>query len=321
MPPADPVPLTEQELDRLEEIASGTYTPPAKAPFELSSAALYGGVVGLRLPGELFKILPGLTLARSYAHVIAPFIVAFAPPAHPRAPHPGPWAPLHGRGVDINAELRLAAGCEPLGFDRLNTLWFVLALLRLRTAQSVHMPVLCDRALETVPSAVEASHLLPVELQIVRPATSQPREVDIDDLSWVKTHIMSADALMREPVFNRAFQALDQAVAVENAGAGIVIAWAAIETLIRPGHQRITERKSRGLATYLNDPGPARDRAFAQIVTCYEARGGAAHAGRQPESSEFQTAFGFARAALMRAIERGSLPDIEVLLDQWRSKT
>lgn len=218
MPPAPAEPLTTQDLDRLEQIASGTYIPPAKAPFDLATAALHGGVAGLRLPIEVFEILPGLTLASSYAHVIAPFIVAFAPPPHPRSPHPGPWASLHGRGVDINAELHLAAGCSPLGLDRLNTLWLVLALLRLRTAQPVYMPVLCDRVLGSVKNAVEASHLLPIELQMVRPATSAPRLIEIIDLSWVKGHLLSADALMREPVFNRAFQTLDQAVAIETPG-------------------------------------------------------------------------------------------------------
>jgi len=110
-------------------------------------------------------------------------------------------------------------------------------------------------------------------------------------------------------------------VAITNLSAGIVIAWAAIETLLRPGSQRITERVSRGLATYLHPPGSDRDRAFGEIVKSYEARGGAVHAGAQPEAKQFQTAFRLAQATLRTAIELGELPDIELLLKRWRART
>lgn len=116
-------------------------------------------------------------------------------------------------------------------------------------------------------------------------------------------------------------QTLDEAVAIQNPGAGIVIAWAAIETLIRPGAQRITDRVSRALAAYLHPPGPARDRAFGKVVESYGARGGAMHAGSPPEAEQFHAAFRFARAAVMRAIERRTMPDIEELLGQWQTRT
>jgi len=315
-----PKPLTNRDRDRLEAIAKGTYTPPPKAKFELENDALFGGLSGLKLPIAEFRVTPGLTLASTYAHVMAPFVMAFARPERPTAPHPGPWASLAGCGFDITAEVRLEAGCAPLGFDRLNTLWFVAALLRLRLAEPVQMSVLADRPLSVVSTAVEVSNLLPVELDRTRPLTAPAKQAGEDDLAWISQHIMAADRLMTQPVFNRAFQTLDRAVAIENPGAGIVIAWAAIETLLRPGPQRITERVSRGLAAYLHPPGPDRDRAFGEIVKSYEARGGIAHAGAQPEAKQFQTAFRLARAAMGTAIELGELPNIELLLERWRTR-
>ena len=74
------------------------------------------------------------------------------------------------------------------------------------------------------------------------------------------------------------------------------------------------------MAAHLHPPGPARDRAFGVIVKSYEARGGAAHAGRAPEAKQFQTAFALARAAFMATIEAGQLPDIDLLLERWRTK-
>lgn len=318
----DPPPrLRPKELDRLRAIAEGTYTPPPKVPFDVMRDPLFGGIAGFELPIDEFEIMPGLAIAKTYAHLIAPFVLAFARPARPEAHHPGPWAALHGRGLDITTEVRLAEGAEPLRFDRLNTLWFVVALLRLRLAQPLQMVLLADRPLDTVPSDVERAHLLPIELDLTRPTTAPKRAMSEVDLQWMKDHLSSADTLMTDPVFNRAFRTLDQAVAISNPGAGIVIAWAAIEALFRPGSQRITDRISRALATHLHSPGSARDRSYGAIVKSYEARGGAAHAGRPPEAEEFRTAFQLARAAFIATIEAGKLPDTDTLLARWQAKT
>lgn len=313
--------MAREDLGRLRAKAEGIYTPPLKAPFDFQHDALHGGISGLELPPEEFELAPGLSLASTYAHVMAPFVMAFAPPPRQSAPHPGPWASLQGRGLNILAEVRLAAGSEPLGFDRLNTLWFVVALLRLRLAQPLQMPVLADRPLATVPADIDRANLIPVELHLNRPITGPVRTASTDDLTWLAKSLTSADKLMTDPVFNRAFQALDQAVAIENAGAGIVIAWAAIESLLRPGAQRITDRISKALAVYLHPPGAGRDRAFADIVKSYEARGGAAHAGRMPETKQFHMAFQLARSTFITTIESGALPDIELLLKRWQTKS
>ena len=137
----------------------------------------------------------------------------------------------------------------------------------------------------------------------------------------MRENIVAASDLMKVPACNRALLTLDEAVAIQNPGAGIVIAWAAIETLIRPGAQRITDRVSRALAAYLHPPGPARDRAFGKIVESYGARGGAVHAGSSPEAQQFHAAFQLARSAVIRAVEAKELPDVEMLLEKWRTRT
>lgn len=312
--------LTTDDLDRLVAIAEGTYTPPPKAKFDLEADALFGGISRLILPSGDYEIVPGLKLVSTFAHVMAPFILAFAPPERPTAPHPGPWAVLQGRGVDVTTEVQLAAGSIPLGFDRLNTLWFVVALLRLRLARPLQMLVLADRTLISIPAVAEIANLLPVEIDHAGALRTAQMRASEDDLGWLSEHIRRADRLMRQLAFNRAFQTLDQAWAVNSPGAGIVIVWASIETLIRPGSQRITERISRGLATFLYPPGPERDRGFSEIIKSYEARGDAVHAGAVPEVEEFHTALRFARAALCKAIELEEVPDIDLLLDRWRDQ-
>ena len=205
--------MTDADIDRLKAIALGDYVAPPKAPFDLHTADLFGGITGFPLPVQRFELLPGLTLTRTYAHLIAPFIMAFSPPEKPRSPHPGPWAALREGGLKILVEIKLDSGVTPLGFDRLNTLWFVVALLRLRLALPLQMPVLADRALQEVPANVEAANLLPVELNLSQLLTAPPRTPTEADLEWVRENIVAASDLMKVPAFNRALLTLDEAVA------------------------------------------------------------------------------------------------------------
>lgn len=307
--------------DQLDAIMSGEYPPSAQARFDIDTADLYGGIAGFPLPLQRFEILPGLTLSRTYAHLIAPLLVAFSPPEKKGTPHPSPWASLNERVLTILVEVTLNAKAAPLSFNRLNTLWFVVALLRLRLMLPLQMPVLADRPFQRVPDDVMVANLFPVELNLSQRSIAARGKATEEDLIWLRENIVTADGLMRNPVFNRAVQTFDAAIALQHSGAGIVIAWASIEILIRPGSRQITERVCRALAAHLYTPGPGRDRAFAKIAACYQARGGAAHAGMIPEEEQFYSAFHLARAALLKTIEEGFLPNVDLLLERWRTRT
>ncbi len=298
----------------------GDYKPPSKDPFDLLSAALFGGISGFPMPVPSIELAVGLRLRSTYAHLIMPLILAFAPPPKPGAPHGGPWAALNEHGLTIHIEVQLDAGARPFGFDRPNTLWFVTAMLRLRLALPLQLPVISDRPLETVTAHLDRVNLVPVELNIRQFLTAESRKPTEADFYWLRDNIDRADILMNDPAFRRALQTFDGTANVSHSGASIVIAWASLETLLRPGQHKITERICRALAAYLEPPGRTRDRAFTRIAACYEARGGAAHAGTPPEKEQLQTAFRLARATLMKSIEIGSPPDVEQLLGRGATR-
>jgi hypothetical protein len=313
--------ISNDELTRMESIVAGDYVPPPKDAFDLTADVLFGGIAGFHLPVQAFEVMPGLTLARTYTHLIAPFILAFAPPVKSSAPHPGPWAALNANGRTVFVEAKLEVGALQLGFNRLNTLWFLVALLRLRLALPLQMIAISDRAFQDVPRSTETANILPVELNLSQSMTEPQHRPSEADLIWVRDNIKRAAQLMKDPTFNRVVRTLDHAVSIQSPGAGIVIAWAAIETLIRPGSRQITDRLCRSLATHLYPPGSERDRAFNEIATSYAARGGAVHSAELPEAAEFHTAFRLARATIIQCIEDGRLPDIEELLSRWQSRT
>lgn len=205
--------VTDTNLGKLRAITKGDYRPPARAPFDISSSALFGGIAGLVLPTDHYDVAPGLILTKTYAHLIAPFIMAFAPPSKVGAPHPGPWSSLGERGLTLLVEAKLTEGIKLGGFDRINSLWFLVALLRLKLALPLQMPVLADRPFATVPAAGETANLIPIEVNLFQILTAPQRKPRLTDFHWIRNHIATAAALMDDPVFNRAIQTLDIAVA------------------------------------------------------------------------------------------------------------
>lgn len=125
----------------------------ARKPVLPHEVDLFAGLAGIRLDQPEFEIGGGLVLRQTYAHVMGPYLLAFAP-AQPGAPHPGPWRSTKGGGIgfDIHVELALPRDQQPTSFDRLNTLWWIVALLRLRQAVGIRVPVVSDTSFSAAPA-------------------------------------------------------------------------------------------------------------------------------------------------------------------------
>ena len=115
---------------------------------DLRTDSLFAGVAGVETELEEFALGQGVVLRKTYAHFMAPFLMAFAPAKQGR-PHPAPWSAVRGGlGVEIHVRiLHVPAEFEiPRFFDRLNTIWWITALIRLRGASAAHVPVVSDRS-------------------------------------------------------------------------------------------------------------------------------------------------------------------------------
>ena len=68
---------------------------------------IFAGLAGLELDCEEYSLGGDGTLRKTYAHLMAPFLMAFAP-APPGKHHLAPWkAASGGLGYDVLAELRV----------------------------------------------------------------------------------------------------------------------------------------------------------------------------------------------------------------------
>lgn len=264
----------------------------------------------------------GLVIRETFAHVMAPFIMAFAQPDSPSKPHPGPWRPVSGgAGFDVCIEVALAEGASPVGFDRVNTIWWTLSLLRLITGLPLLLPVMSDTRFAEAAHTVHEPRLWPIEAS--RPRLG-PRASDDtiggEQLAAVATLFAPGAALMDIEHFNRAYQTWDQAPFAHSTGAAMVMIWAALETLFRPGPNNLTKRLSKAIATHLEKPGGKREALQQKIATLYELRGSSVHNSQEATGVALADSANLARRAFIVCMAEGAAPDCEALLQRWSTE-
>ena len=287
------------------------------------NVSLFGGVAGAALPVDQFDICDGLVLRKTYAHLMAPYMLAFRRPERAGQHHPGPWKPARGGlWIDVEIEIALQQGTRPTGFDRLNTLWWLLALLRLSSGASLKLPVVSDVSYSVVSDSSIEPSLWPIETlpRQFRTVSDPPQTIENMHLLWVREAFGPGAELMNDPAFGRAFRTFDGAIWAHSAGSALVTIWAALETLIQPGKHQITNKLASSLASLLEPPGPSRNRLFGRVKSLYEARGGSAHASLSPEAQQLLSSFEIGRRSFVSCIDRRAMPMVGELQDMWRKE-
>ena len=284
---------------------------------------LLGGVCGAALGVDAFDIYEGLVVRKTYAHVMSPYILAFRQPERSGQHHPAPWKSARG-GVwtDVEIEIALQQDCRPTRFDRLNTLWWTLALLRLSSGAPLRMPVVSDTSFATVPEGSVEPNLWPLETSHRQFAmtANPPKVLRETHLRWVAEVIVPGEDLINDPAFSRVFQTFDGSVWAHSSGSALITIWSALETMIQPGRMASSKRLASCLAALLEPPGPERERLFQPVKLLYQSRSGSAHASRSPAVEQLMSSFDVGRRAFMTCIDNRVLPQAAVLHERWRLK-
>jgi hypothetical protein len=105
---------------------------------EVFPGDLHAGLTELVLLLDSCDLGEGVTLSRTYGHLMAHFMLAFTQPP-PGSHHPVPWkAAKHGFGFDITTELLIPERLQ----DRIGIVRAIVFLLRLYTNPAVTVPIL-----------------------------------------------------------------------------------------------------------------------------------------------------------------------------------
>lgn len=272
--------------------------------------SLHAGIAGVEIEVDEFELGEGLVLRKTYAHFMAPFLMAFAPRGEDGT-HPRPWSAVSGGlGVDIQIELYVPASFHrPQFFDRLNTVWWMASLMRLRGAGAAHVPVIADRPYAEIAASWNEAKILPVE---VLPRTLL-REPDLtllsqDELEWLKRTWLTGGQLMNESKFNDAFQAINAAGAMPTPSVALLAVWGALEHLFSPAKQELRFRVSANIAAYLEEPGQRRLNLHRKLMKLYDARSGAAHGPSLKSPDAWPETYTIANRILVKMLSVGRVP-------------
>ncbi len=287
----------------------------------IESQPIYAGISLVSLETRSFDLGHGLTLTPTYAHLMAPFVMAFAP-APPGKPHPAPWsAATGGLALDILVQLFVPPEIEPPGsFDRLNTVWLIAALMRLTASPLVQVSVISDQAFSAVSNSKEQPELLPVEVSGRRllPVENPGTVLDATGLAWVRDHWFDAGKLLSQSEdLSTAFQAFDATTMAASISVAMMTLWGAIEQIFSPAKQELRFRVSALLASYLEPPGLDRLTLHKRIIKLYDKRSEVAHGATGGNAQAFRDTYALIAKALLKIIEQRHVPtrdELEQLL-------
>ena len=178
-----------------------------------NSSPLFAGIAGASPNIDNFDFGHGIVLKKTYAHIMAPYLAAFTP-AQKGEHHPAPWKAVSGgMGFDIQAGLDIPIDFSlPNWFDRINTIWWFTALIRLRASILASVPVIANKSFSEIASSREEPYFWPIEMKPSRlvPTDNAGQTLKKVDLEWIRKYWLLGGTLMNQNErFNLAFQAID----------------------------------------------------------------------------------------------------------------
>lgn len=288
---------------------------------DINTSALYAGFANLNLPVDSFELGHGLVISRGYGSLTSAQVMSFTRPS-PQRPYGEPWAAVEGaHGFQIDVQLYVPVDfARERWFDRLNTVWWIAALIRLRTSPVVIVPVLCNRDFSDRPEVIATTKVFEIETSRRRivPTPIQGVELALEDLLWIRDHWRSGGNLMHSDAgFNTAFQAFDDAGSSGSVALALISLWGALEELFSPAKQELRFRVSSSIAAFLEPPSEERLSLHKRLLKLYDARSKVAHGTGGNELEPYVDTYNLMRRILLKILEQKTVPsreDVERML-------
>ncbi len=277
--------------------------------------ALFLGLTGLKLDFDQLEFGKGIVLRRTYAHLMAPYLMAFAP-APLGKHHPGPLKPAGGGGgFDIVAELALPVMSEHTPVSNLSIGKVFVALMRLWASPSISAPVVSSGSFSDGATDSRAN-FTPLEVgdRYFRLQATGLEVITRDHLEWVRVNWEKALALLAKHAEVRlALEAIDRGQFIQNQALILVSLWGALEALFSPAKNELRFRVSANIASFLEPPGEARLALHKRTLSLYDARSSAAHGAHKSDTAAILGSFELLRRVLIKMLSEQHVPTKEEL--------
>ena len=283
---------------------------------------MYFGLSGLDLAGQRIEFPRGIVLEETYAHLMAPMLVALARPAQEGQPHPAPWYPTRGGfGRDITAQLLVPEHAGNSLEERYQLATVIVFLIRLWADPSIYLSVLADMPFSSIPNAQPAQvSIVPIEYSQRGLALNvEDKGVVVSQLKWVSENFENGVALIKSSAaFALAVKSIESAQGPQSSALTLVSAWAALEGIFSPSKQsELRFRISALIASYLCPVGINRQRKQKRIAALYDIRSSAVHGAPKHTVEELIETLELLRAVLIKCIGEKHVPtkdELEMLL-------
>lgn len=282
----------------------------------LFDGKVHAGLAGIDLAKDSFDLGSGIHLRKAYAHLFAPFMMAFKP-APIGKHHPGPWKSASGGfSFDVSAELLIPENIETEFGSKIGVARTLIFLLRLGVNPAITLPVFSNHSFNTLAEIPDSdAKLFPYEVQVRHfPLGVVGGNVDADAVQWISERWSKTHGLIEEsPEFALAVRAIDSGQFVENHALTLVSLWGALEALFSPSTAELKFRVSALIASFLEEPGEKRAQRQKAVASLYDKRSDAAHGKPKHKPEHLLETFNLLREVIFRIIDRGSVPKKEEL--------
>ena len=277
-----------------------------------TSKGIFVGIAGVKLEPSEYALGSGIRMSQTYAHLMAPFMMAYSP-AEPGRPHPAPWsAASGGLAFDIHVQLEIPpASLNGLSLDPEFVAWWIAAFLRLRVGPKFLIPVIGEQSFETakVKHGDAKYHPIETESRILVLDPKARHTITEIDLAWVTKFWLPAARLFHEnDAFRLLFEATDQAMFARHRGLALLWLWGGLEAVFSPDKAELKYRISSAIASFLEPGGVPRMNAQKAIAKLYDSRSAAAHGRADKKTDSLQETYAIARRSVIKMLEDNRVP-------------
>jgi len=279
----------------------------------LSTSELYIGISGVGCEVDSFDLGHGVVLNKTYAHLFAPFMMAFARPENEGQHHPAPWAAAKGGlAFDLTLQLTIPSDVTSnLPCDQTTAGWWLTALMRLRAGPRLRVPAMSNYPLAKESAAAEDLRIHPVEVEphqlMIDPEAK--RALTVRDLEWTRDHWIGSLAMLDESSgFAVLLESVDQAAFHRNPQLAMLTLWTGIEEVFSPSKSELRYRISSVIAAYLEPLGRTRLARQKAVAKLYDSRSTAAHGRGETSLEPLWDTYDLARQAVVKMVAERHVP-------------